>query len=79
MTRSGDKLAANSSQLGLKGQTRGRMAALEEAYGEIPVVTAFQRFNLDSLSVALLSAPRFYAHPQPETNKGEGGPGSLKP
>jgi hypothetical protein len=32
MTRSGDELAANSSQPCPKGENRGRMAALEAAY-----------------------------------------------
>jgi hypothetical protein len=39
MTRSGNELAANADQPYQKGAIRGRISALEEAYGEIPVNT----------------------------------------
>ena len=39
MTRSGDWRAVNTNHQCPKGQLRGRISALEEAYGEIPVET----------------------------------------
>jgi hypothetical protein len=37
MTRPGSEVAANVGQLYQEGAIRGRISALEEAYGEIPI------------------------------------------